>query len=819
MFINLPKQQNILSVDNQRQFYTLIDEDDTHLTYKVCYSIDVISAIRANGIKVKITASSLQQLALNPDDTVLNASSIESKVRTARSERKSAIRNKQKNILTEVIRNSDLELDPNLFFQVKNFLDDEDRDLPRINGIVKDNNVLKLIKNKTVLSRIKNIDDRNKIEAVLDSNVITEEETRSLTGIPKPAFFTRLIMQSSIDPATVADLNNSIVTYANAIDGTQAKKQEESRSSKLSFLKKIVTLNDEPVNDSKQITKEDLRIPVRKKVLDNLRLYSQLIKIKKESLKNNKFELKIELINRDNVTIDTIAQAVKVDNSNITINKALSPPNISVKKLREGKVRITLSQNDVNAEGISVFQKIIRSSQADLKKNSYEFLGSYKVKKENDFFIKDVETDTHNPTVYRAFSYDKEGNNSLLFSSKVLNSQKNISLFGSAIEARISEEGISVEINEYPATAISVGVLRRDTTLNEKHFSLITPIGEQIRLTGDTLNKTFIDTRVKNNHVYEYAAKFFYKNGDNKQSGTAAIEYMPLSKTKTFTRLEVTDTGATEQGLDFSFSMITEIPEEDLDLIKLLLEKNGISEFFEDVQLSERDRFRDILAYNVTRTNLTTGQKETFGNISQPQFSDRTNGEAAGASMLEYGNVYRYEVRTLLRVPETLFEKFEKDSTDRNGNSYTYLPFKFKHPVVTKYGNIPTKDSLISNYAKTQMDFGDIGDSVELLFSLKQSMPTVGDCTVNLINDDTAVIAWNINGDVSLIDHFLIIRQANNSRSIIEKVHSNINSSDFNFFYKLTRDDIGEMSFRILPIYNDYSFGIESVTNLIAYNE
>ena len=117
------------------------------------------------------------------------------------------------------------------------------------------------------------------------------------------------------------------------------------------------------------------------------------------------------------------------------------------------------------------------------------------------------------------------------------------------------------------------------------------------------------------------------------------------------------------------------------------------------------------------------------------------------------------------------------------------------------------------------MDFGDIGDSVELLFSLKQSMPTVGDCTVNLINDDTAVIAWNINGDVSLIDHFLIIRQANNSRSIIEKVHSNINSSDFNFFYKLTRDDIGEMSFRILPIYNDYSFGIESVTNLIAYNE
>ena len=118
MFINLPKQQNILSVDNQRQFYTLIDEDDTHLTYKVCYSIDVISAIRANGIKVKITASSLQQLALNPDDTVLNASAIESKVRTARSERKSAIRNKQKNILTEVIRNSDLELDPNLFFQV-----------------------------------------------------------------------------------------------------------------------------------------------------------------------------------------------------------------------------------------------------------------------------------------------------------------------------------------------------------------------------------------------------------------------------------------------------------------------------------------------------------------------------------------------------------------------------------------------------------------------------------------------------------------------------------------------------------------------------
>ena len=54
MFINLPKKQNILSVDNQRQFYTLIDEDDTHLTYKIFYNIDVMSAIRAGSAKIKI---------------------------------------------------------------------------------------------------------------------------------------------------------------------------------------------------------------------------------------------------------------------------------------------------------------------------------------------------------------------------------------------------------------------------------------------------------------------------------------------------------------------------------------------------------------------------------------------------------------------------------------------------------------------------------------------------------------------------------------------------------------------------------------------
>ena len=93
------------------------------------------------------------------------------------------------------------------------------------------------------------------------------------------------------------------------------------------------------------------------------------------------------------------------------------------------------------------------------------------------------------------------------------------------------------------------------------------------------------------------------------------------------------------------------------------------------------------------------------------------------------------------------------------------------------------------------------------------------DCTADLINDDTAAIAWGISGDTALIDHFLIIKQANNSRAIIEKVHSNIDSNSFNFFYKLTRDDIGEMSFRILPIYNDYSVGIANVTNPIAYNE
>lgn len=820
MFINLPKKQNILSVDNQRQFYTLIDEDDTHLTYKIFYNIDVMSAIRAGSAKIKILIANYEPPILEVDDSVLNTSIIENQVRAARRNRKNAIRNKRRNTFKEIIRNSVLELSSDLFFQVKNFLEAENRDVPRINGIVQEGNGLSFIKNKTVLSRARNINNSNQKAAILDQNTVTPDEALKLAGIPKASFFTDLITKKFIDPASVADLNNDIVTYSSAIAGIRDKQHIESKDKNLSFLKKVITINDTVVDDAAAINNQTLQVPVRKKVKDNLRLYSQLIKIKKDLLNNNKFQLSVELVDEENVTVDSISQSVSVDSRGPLKYKLIKPPHIDVKVIYNGKVRITLRQNDKNAKGISIYQKIIQGNEPDLIKNKYRFLGSFEVNKANDFFIKDFDTITNNFAIYRAFSYDTDGNNSLLFSSKVIGANKNAGMFGSALEARISEEGIAVEVNEYPPGAVSVAVIRRDVTLNEKIFSVIEPVGEQIRLTGDTLNKTFTDNRVKNNHTYEYSAKFYYRDGTVKQSGNSIIEYIPLSKTKTFTRLEVLDAVQETPGtLGFGFSIITEIPEEDLDLIRTLLEKNGISEFFNDVQLAERDRFRDILAYNVTRTNLTTGQKESFGNISTTQFSDRVNGEAAGVKPLENGNVYRYEVRTLLRVPETLFEKFQKKANDRNGVEYTYLPFKFKHPVALKLGNIPTKDSLKSNYAKTQMDFGDIGDSVETLLSLKNSLPSLYGANTRLVNENTAAITWTISGDISLIDHFLIVKQSFNSRAIIGKAHSNIDDNNFTFFYELTKDDVGEISFAILPVYNDYSFGIAKVTNPVAHSE
>jgi hypothetical protein len=259
------------------------------------------------------------------------------------------------------------------------------------------------------------------------------------------------------------------------------------------------------------------------------------------------------------------------------------------------------------------------------------------------------------------------------------------------------------------------------------------------------------------------------------------------------------------------------LPKKGLDLIASLLSKNNLSEFFKDDEKLERDKFSDLLAYRVMRTNLTTGEKESFGDIDVTAFDDITLGANAGVSPLLEDNSYRYECRTLLRAPETLFADFKKTSKDRTGRKYHWSPHKFRHPIVARTGNLPTAESLITNHSSDEMDFGDIGSSADVTFSLNRRLPSISTAEVKRIRANLAVISWEVTGDYDMIDHFIILRNTLTDRSILSKAHAHVSVRTFEIFHKLDDDDIGEISYIIMPVYNDYSYGKSIETGSITH--
>jgi hypothetical protein len=817
MFVSINKKQAILSVDNEKMFCELIDQDSDFLFYRVSYSVDIIAAISSEIPSVKITTRKYNQPVINSSaNSSYSKSKLDLRLITARRDRKRSIRSKSKGILSEVYKNIKDELDDDLYFQIKNFLESENKNLPSISGIRRSDNTLKIFKNKNVLERVKNIDDSNKDYPVIQLNNI------GVTGSNiDQAFVTDIILKNKIDPATIADTEDYSLSYSRLISGLQSKRKSISKNANLDLLKKsFVSTSDQPdVRSSKDIVANRKQfITTRKNVFNNLYTFSHIIKVKKDDINDEQFIVVIELIDNNGSTVDSFSNVIKVRNQQFIKNKVRNPPSIQIAKSNH-KVRLTLSSSDKNSKNILLYRKLIKPYQPVLANSSYEYIGTVTIPAGLNSVTRELAINSTGPTIYRAVSEDRNGELSPLFSSAIVSSSEKTEIYGSSIETISLNDGIEITVNEFPRTAIAVGIVRRDATLNEKLFSLIDVEGEQIRLINNSLVRTFMDKKVKNNHTYEYAARFFYKNGTEKQSGNSLIEFIPLEKNKYYTTIEpIQAAEQTEDSVDFSFSINTEIGEDGLDLIKNLLDKAGISEFFNsDLQL-ERDKFNELLAYNVTRTNLTTGQIENFGNISGTDFSDSVNGRSAGVRPLEPGNVYRYAVKTLIRSPETLFEKFQKQSLDRNGTEYSFFPFKFRHPIALKRGNIPTKESLVSNYAKTELDFGDVGDIATTIFSYKKKYPSITSASANQINRNTVVINWSAAGDLSMIDHFIVMKKTIDINSIVAKTHANNTAEELELTYELSEGDIGEISFIIIPVYNDYSRGKEAETNTVVYS-
>jgi hypothetical protein len=165
---------------------------------------------------------------------------------------------------------------------------------------------------------------------------------------------------------------------------------------------------------------------------------------------------------------------------------------------------------------------------------------------------------------------------------------------------------------------------------------------------------------VKDGDVYEFRLKFFLKDGTTFVSGSDIIEFIYPEQGKV--EISVSNISILENDIKFNISL--NIFDNDIDQIKSLLERQGINVYFENDIQKQRDQLKNLLACSVHRINVTTGEREDFGVISDFKFSDFEMRKKTTVKPLIPGEQYRYIINAVTRSPETVFESFEKTDLD-----------------------------------------------------------------------------------------------------------------------------------------------------------
>jgi hypothetical protein len=348
-------------------------------------------------------------------------------------------------------------------------------------------------------------------------------------------------------------------------------------------------------------------------------------------------------------------------------------------------------------------------------------------------------------------------------------------------------------------------------------------VGESIVFVDDASriadHVTLIDGDVIPENVYEYVVKLIYGSGTSEIVGNNVVEFLKPTPGKVDTKIEnVIVDHSSEPNVTFNLS--TTIIDNNIDIIKTLLQRQDIYDLFKDDVAREREFIKSLIAHNVKRIDLTTGDKENFGIITSTLFSDRDLRKNQAIQPLKVGHKYRYEITALLRAPETMFELLSKEKFDPiTKKTYTFNPSKFLHPITLNRGVLMTSQGLKTRYAKEAMSHGIIGtiESVDVSFDSDNTI--VLDSSASRFDRHTNVITWKTQGSIDAIDHFVIIKDVLGVRTLIGKAHSEFSYGNCQYLHRLTQRDLGALRYVIIPVLNTYEIGAESITNVVVIDD
>lgn len=544
---------------------------------------------------------------------------------------------------------------------------------------------------------------------------------------------------------------------------------------------------------------------------------TEMMRISRDIVGGSDFFAVFELLDADGTVLETISERVRHGALSRIFSTPRVPPRVAVAPFQfPGRNIVEIEQRDRMGRKIRVFRRSLRRTDTRIIESQYQQIAEISLRSVDGLYkFTDVTNNAH-VNLYRCVTIGPGGLIGAEFSNVVAPAQVQgeESVCGrsnvATITAKTVREGVEVAVQEVAPNVVSATLLRRDVTLHETDFEFLSD-PRPIKLVHSGLHAaTFIDKDTRNNHIYEYKCKLYFDDGLVVDSTAYALhKYVPVSigiVTVDIDDLQVTRNGSV---LDVSFAVSVQLTEGNLDFVKSALAKQGLLDIYEDELGIERDKLQKLIAYNIERVNMSTGEVENFGTVTDDVFYDSKLGEERGVRPLRDNTNYTYKVTALLRDAETMFDEFRKTSKDeRSGKEYTYDASKFRHPLSLVDGTLTDRDSRRRNHAEDDFAFGRVGVTREVPVILGTPPLRVREVDVKRVDKKTVAVKWRVDGNVKQVEHFIVAKELLGMKSIVGKVNHVTVSNTYEFFDTLTPDDIGEIRYYVTPVLNDYSRGI-----------
>lgn len=817
MKVSIKKETNIIDIPEQEAINLVEITPDGHFKYDILYRADPKKAIQNESILVKIYASTKpftkQPSKLltqnNPDQIIKN---LLQKSSINKDQGRSQVANVFYTYISDISSKIPNDKTTALSFKRK------------IQGVVASTTLRtdKLVKLKSV----QEITDTNVIMPVLENNISTSVVSSDIprsTGTSR-AVSLDLSSRRAIDPAQVSGARMSTIQSARRVSGgiisqptrnlTRLALNETQRVSLIGNL-----VNDVNPSNNLQLRPTDflnVLVDGPRTTLD----ITETLEIPTGLIQVDEFFLIFQLTNKAGVEIQTINVTVPHAKNVANLQIPTVPPKMMILQSGiPGKNVVQVKQSDPNASGVAVYRKEIKKGLPVID-SAYTFIGNIQARFGQDFQRLEDSVNNYNPVIYRGIPYNTSGVLSSEFESAGAQAIKRkpsgryerkhnfVSVIG-----EIVSNAISVEIRDVPPGVCLVKLLKRNLSIFQQEFTLVAKPTLVTNLeSGAPIFTT--DNDVKEDRIYEYQVELLYPDGTAEiASNNLVIKYEPVTANIVETAISKPVVEQTGADIDVTFDLSSSIIPGDLDFIKQTLESQGLLSFYQDGIADEKEKLQSIIAYGVKRINVTTGETEDFGIVADKLFSDRKFGTVKSVKPLQGGYEYRYVITTYFRKAETTMEQVTRTTQFTQNLSYTFKPAKWLHPVTLKKGNLTSPASRAKNHAQTVFSFGAVGSAAIANVSLANILPSITETHVQKLGKNSNLVQWRVQGQITKIDHFIIVLEMLGMRTVVGKSHNVSESNYFQFVDPLDNGEHGKLTYYIIPVFYDFSRGTEVPTN------